>query len=270
MEKLIITVAPTGNVPTRDKSPYVPLTPDEIAEDVYLSYRAGAAVAHLHARDRNGLPTADPVVFEEIVARVRAKCDIIIQLSTGARAGKTAAERGACIDLGPEMASLTTGSSNFARSVNYNPPELIKELAGRMVEKGVKPEIEVFDLSALEYALFLVGKGLLKEPLHINLVLNVPGSLQGNPRNLFYLIESLPADCTWSVTSIGKSHRQLSALAIILGGHVRTGLEDLLWLEEGKLISNSELVARLADLASLYGRKTATPAEARKMLNLNV
>jgi 3-keto-5-aminohexanoate cleavage enzyme len=268
MEKLIITVAPTGNVPTRENSPYLPLTPDEIAEDVYRSYQAGAAIAHLHARDRSGLPTADPAVFKEIVARVRAKCDIIIQLSTGARAGKSVEERGACIDLKPEMASLTTGSSNFARSVNYNPPGLIKELARRMLENGVKPEIEIFDLSALEYALFLIDKGLLKEPLHINLVLHVPGSLQGKPRNLFYLIESLPPKCTWSVTSIGSSHHQLSALALVLGGHVRTGLEDLTWIEEGKPLSNFELVQRLTRQAAAYGREIATPAQARQMLGL--
>ncbi len=268
MEKLIITVAPTGNVPTRETDPFLPVTPDEIAEDVYRCYQAGAAVVHIHARDRNGKPTADPQVFKTIMDKVRQKCDIIIQLSTGARAGKTADERGACIDLKPEMVSLSTGSSNFARSVNYNPPDLIKDLAKRMVANGVKPEIEIFDLSNLEYALHLTEKGLLKEPLHINLVLDVPGSLRGTARNLFFLVESLPKGCTWSVTSIGKSHRQLSALALVLGGHVRTGIEDGPVIEDGKSVSNVELVQRIATLASAYGRSLATPAEARSMLGL--
>ena len=268
MEKLIITVAPTGNVPTRVTSPFLPLTPDEIANDIYRCYQAGAAIAHIHARDRDGKPTADPQIFKSIMEKVKKRCDIIIQLSTGARAGRDAAERGACIDLKPDMASLTTGSSNFARSVNYNPPELIKELARRMLENRVKPEIEVFDLSALEYALYLSEKGLLKPPLHINLVLGVPGSLQGTPCNLFFLVDNLPEGCTWSVTSIGKSHRQLSALALVLGGHVRTGIEDGPVMGEDKPLSNIELVQRIADLAFSYGRELASPAEARSILSL--
>lgn len=268
MEKLIITVAPTGNVPTRETSPFLPLTPDEIAEDVYSCYKAGASIAHIHARDHSGKPTADLQVFKTIMEKIQQKCDIIIQLSTGARGGKGADERGACIDLKPEMASLATGSSNFAHSVNYNPPGLIRDLAVRMLDNGVKPEIEVFDLSALEYALYLAEKGLLKPPLHINLVLGVPGSLQGTPRNLFFLVGNLPEGCTWSVTSIGKSHRQLSALALILGGHVRTGIEDDPVMGEDKPPSNIELVQRIADLASSYGRVLAAPAEARSILSL--
>lgn len=269
MEKLIITVAPTGNVPDRKTSPALPVTPDEIAEDIYRCYRAGAAIAHIHARDENGKPTADPQVFKVIMEKVKQKCDIIIQFSTGARGGGGAEERGACIALKPEMASLATGSSNFARSVNYNPPDLIKDLIRRMLRYGVKPEIEAFDLSALEYASYLMKKGLLKAPLHVNLVLNVPGSLQGTPRNLFFLMESIPAGCTWSVTSIGKSHRQLSALALVLGGHVRTGIEDGHDLEAGKPATNAELVQRIAVLARAYERDLADPAEARSILGLS-
>ena len=269
MEKLIITVAPTGNVPTIDKTPHVPLSPAEIAEDIFLCWQAGAAIAHIHARDEDGKPTADPEVFSEVAKRVKEKCDIIIQFSTGARAGKNAAERGVCIDKKPEMASLTTGSSNFADSVNYNPPELIKELALRMKKQGVKPEIEVFDLSALEYAKDLTGKGILETPLHINLVLGVPGSLAGTPRNLFFLLENLPDASTWSVTSIGRTHAQLSALAIVLGGHVRTGLEDVIELEKGQPISNLQLVSRLVNIAMAYGREIATPNEARKLIGLS-
>ncbi len=268
MDKLIVTVAPTGNVPTRKTNPYLPVTPEEIAEDLYRCYKAGASVAHIHARDEQGKPSADPDLFQAITELIREKCDIIIQLSTGARAGKSADERSACIALKPEMASLSTGSTNFARSVNYNPPALIKELAGRMENHGVKPEIEVFDLSALEYAIYLVEKKILKGPMHINLVLGVPGSISGSPRNLFFLVESLPAGCTWSVTSIGSSHRQLSALALILGGHVRTGLEDVLELEAGKPASNLKLVERIVALARFYGREPATPAEARSILGL--
>jgi 3-keto-5-aminohexanoate cleavage enzyme len=269
MEKLIITVAPTGNVPTRETNPNLPVTPDEIAEDIYRCYQAGAAVAHIHARNEVGEPTADAEFFAAIAERVRQKCAMIIQFSTGARAGKTAAERGACIALAPEMASLTTGSSNFSNSVNLNPPELIIALAQKMNQHGVKPEIEVFDLSALEYAKYLVKKEILKEPLHINLVFGVPGSMGGTARNLFFLVESLPVSCTWSVTAIGKAHRQLSVLGMSLGGHVRTGLEDLNELEADKPVSNLQLVERVVALSKAYGREIATPAEARKILGLS-
>lgn len=268
LEKLIITVAPTGNVPEKKNTPYLPVRPAEIAEDIYSCYQAGASIAHLHARDEKGRPTADPGIFKEIMDKVREKCDIIIQCSTGARAGKSAEERGACIDLRPEMASLSTGSSNFSHSVNYNPPDLIVQLARRMYENEVKPEIEVFDLSALEYASYLVSKRILAAPLHINLVLGVPGSMGGSARNLFYLIESLPKGCTWSVTSVGRSHRQLSALAIILGGHVRTGLEDVTCFKPEEPVSNLQLVQRLVNLTRAYGREVASPAEARKILGM--
>ncbi len=268
MEKLIITVAPTGNVPTRQTNPYLPITPVEIAEDIYRCYQAGAAIAHLHARNEAGEPTADVEVFAAIAERVRQKCDMIIQFSTGARAGKTAVERGACIELKPEMASLTTCSSNFANAVNFNPPDLIMDLASKMNQHGVKPEIEVFDLSALEYAGHLVKKKIIKEPLHINLVLGVPGSMGGAARNLFFLVESLPENCTWCVTAIGKAHRQLSALGLALGGHVRTGLEDLNELEAGIPVSNLQLVQRVAALAKAYDRQIASPDEARKIISL--
>ena len=125
MEKLILTVAPTGNVPTKELNPYVPITPDEIAEDLYQCYKEGAAVAHLHARGKDGLPTADPAVFKEIIEKLRAKCNMITQISTGARGAKNMEERAAPLDLKPEMASLATGSSNFPASVNANSPELI-------------------------------------------------------------------------------------------------------------------------------------------------
>jgi len=268
MDKLIITVAPTGNVPTKETSPGLPVTPEEIGEDVYRCYRAGAAIAHIHARDLLGQPTADPAVFKAIISEIKARCNIIIQCSTGARAGKNAAERGACLALKPEMASLATGSSNFPGSVNYNPPALIKTLALKMRDFNIKPEIEVFDLSALETAIWLTEKQILQKPLHINLVFGVPGSMSGDPRNLFFLLEKLPPGSTWTVTSIGQTHRQLSALALVLNGHVRTGLEDVAGLEQDKSGTNVDLVTRIAELAKMYGRVPATPAEARKIIGL--
>ena len=267
MEKMIITVAPTGNVPTKQNNPQVPITPDEIAEDIYQCYLAGASVAHIHARDGYGKPTTEPAVFKDIADRVKSKCNIIIQMSTGARGG-TPQERGACLELKPEMASLATCSSNFSSSVNYNPPDLIKSLAQKMLENSIKPEVEVFDTAALYFAEYLASEGLLKKPLHYNLVMNVPGSIKGSPKNLFFLLESLPDYCTWTVSGIGKSHQQITGLAIVLGGNVRVGIEDVIELEKGFPVSNILLVKRVVDLAKAYGRKIADANEARAILGL--
>lgn len=268
MDKVIITVAPTGNVPTRDRTPHVPLTPVEIAESVYASYQAGASVAHLHARDEHGRPTYRREVFAEIIERVRGLCDIIIQVSTGARAGRSAEERGEVLELAPEMASLTTGSSNFPTAVNSNPPELIHHLCTRLRAHRVVPEIEVFDTAMIGNALALEQRGLLPSPLHFNLVLGVPGSLEASARNLFYLYESLPDGSTWQVSVIGARHVQLSMMAMALGGNVRVGIEDNIYYERGVLATNPRLVERMAGIARAAGRGVASVAEARCALSL--
>lgn len=266
--KLIVTIAPTGNVPTKKDNPNVPITPDEIAESVYRCYQEGAAVAHIHARDKEGKPTADPEVFREIIEKIRAKCDIVIQISTGARGGTTMEERGAPIDLKPEMASLATGSSNFPNKVNSNPPELIEYLCKKMLENDVKPEIECFDLAMITNAEYLAKKGLLKTPMHFNLVMNVPGSIKGTPKNLFHMIEMLPRGSTFTVMGVGKAHLQMTALGLILGGNVRVGLEDVLEYAPGVPATNEDLVKRIVRLARDYGREIATPDEAREILGL--
>ncbi|HHV79422.1 MAG TPA: 3-keto-5-aminohexanoate cleavage protein [Firmicutes bacterium] len=268
MEKLIITIAPTGNVPTKEKTPHVPVTPKEIAESVYESYMEGAAIAHIHARDEQGKPTYRRDIFKEIVERIREKCDIIIQISTGARAGKTAEERGEALDLGAEMASLTTGSSNFPTQVNSNSPDLIEYLCKRMLEFRVIPEVEVFDAAMIPNAIALAKKGLIPTPMHFNLVLGVPGSLPATPRNLFYLYESLPEDCTWQVSAIGPLHVELSMMAMALGGNIRTGIEDNIYYDKGVLATNPKLVERIVRVARAAGREIATPEEARRILNL--
>ncbi|NPV71632.1 MAG: 3-keto-5-aminohexanoate cleavage protein [Firmicutes bacterium] len=268
MNNLIVTVAPTGNVPTKEKTPHVPVTPEEIARSVYESYKAGASVAHIHARDERGLPTHRLDVFREIVERVREKCDIIIQLSTGARAGKTAEERGECISLAPEMASLTTGSSNFPTTINSNPAELIEYLCRQMKQYGVVPEIEVFDSAMISNALDLEKNGLISPPLTFNLVMGVRGSIPASPKNLFFLVDSLPHGARWTCTAIGPLHLQLSTIAIALGGNVRAGIEDNVFYEKGVLATNPQLVERVVRVAEATGRGVATVAEAREILGL--
>jgi len=268
MNKIIVTVAPTGNVPTKKLNPNIPITPDEIAEDIYRCYQEGAAIAHIHARDENGEPTGNIKIFREIVQKVKEKCDIIIQLSTGARGGKTYEERGVCLDLKPEMASLATGSSNFATQVNSNPSDFIQNLAQKMLKNNIKPEIEAFDVAMISNAEFLMGKGLLKKPVQFNLVMGVPGSITATPKNLFHMIELLPKEATWSVLGVGRAHLQIIGLGIVLGGNIRVGLEDVLEMSEGSPASNVELVKRAVNLAKAYGRIPTTSYEAREMLGL--
>lgn len=269
-EKLIITVALTGNVPTKDMNPNTPITVSEIVEDIIKCKEIGASVAHIHVRDEEGNPTCDRKLYKEILVELEKRgCDIITQLSTGARGGGNTAEwRGQMLDLNAEMASLATGSSNFATQVNANSFELIEELANKMYENNIKPEIEVFDLGMIDNAKYLVRKGILKPPLQFNLVMNVRGSVSGTPRNLLHMVESLPESSTFTVSGIGPSQVPMLTMSILLGGHTRTGLEDTILYDKGILASNQMLVERVVRIAKELGRKIATPDEARDILGI--
>ena len=268
--KVIITIAPTGNVPTKEMNPYLPVTPQEIADQIYECWQEGAAVAHIHARDSEGKPTSDVNVYREILRLLAAKkdCNIITQLSTGGRAGNSFTERGQMICLGPEMASLSTGSSNFPTKCNFNDPETISYLAGEMKKYGVKPEVEVFDTAMLANAVQLAKKGVIDLPLQINLVLGVGGSQPATFDQLYFLYKSLPEGVTWTISAIGKDHVNLSAMALALGGSVRVGLEDNVFFSKGVPATNKGLVQRIKNIALAMGKEIATPDEAREILGL--
>jgi len=268
--KVIITVAPTGNVPTKEMNPYLPVTPQEIVDQIYECWQEGAAVAHIHARDKDGKPTSDVNVYREILRLLAEKkdCNIITQLSTGGRAGNTYTERGQMLCLEPEMASLSTGSSNFPTKANLNDPDTIAYLAGEMKKYGVKPEIEVFDTAMLANALQLVKKQALDWPLQINLVLGVPGSQPATIDQLYFLYKNLPEGVTWTVSAIGKDQVALSTMSLALGGSVRVGLEDNIFYSKGVLATNTGLVKRIKNIAQAMGREIATPDEAREILGL--
>ncbi len=270
MEKLIITIAHTGNIPTKEMNSNTPITVDEIVQDIKKCAGLGAAVAHIHVRDEKGYPTSDRNKFKEVIDRLdRENVNIIRQLSTGARGGENSVEwRGQMLDLNVQMASLATGSSNFPVGINANAPDLIEALATKMFDNRIKPEIEVFDVAMISNATYLMKKGILKKPLHFNLVLNVPGSIQGTPKNLMFMVESLPEGSTWTITAIGKSHVPLITMAMVLGGHIRTGLEDVVEYEKGVPASNTMLIDRVNRIASSVGRKIATPEEAREILGI--
>ncbi len=270
MEKLIITAALTGNVPNREMTPHVPLTPAEIAADVRRCAEAGASLVHIHARDANGRPTLDRSVFQETVRQIKTLApDMIIQLSTGARAGRDWEARANPVRLLPEMASFTTGSNNLPGIVYENEPDFLLFLAGVFRDTGVKPEIEVFETGMINNALFLVKKKLLSPPLHFDFVLGAPGAMPGSVRNLVFLADSLPPGSTWTVAGIGPAEMPLATAAIAMGGNVRVGIEDNLRLPDGTLATNGQLVATVATIARTMGRDIASPAEARRILSLD-
>ncbi len=268
MEKLVITVAAVGAEVTKAHNPHLPVTPEEIALDAARCRQAGAAMVHVHGRLPDGTPTQSADVYAEIIKQVRARSDIIIQTSTGGAVGMTADERLQPVRLKPEMASLTTGTVNFGRDVFLNPPELIEHFARTMVESGVVPEIEAFDVGHIANALALVKQGLLTLPLHFDFVMGVPGGVAPTVRHLLHMAESLPEGCTWSVAGIGRAQLPLATVAIVMGGHVRVGLEDNLFYTKGVPATNEMLVARVVRIATELGREVASPAEARRILRI--
>ena len=270
MEKLIVTAALTGNVPTRDHTPHVPLTPAEIAADVRRCADAGASLVHIHARDQQGKPTLEKAVFQETARHIKAVApDTIIQLSTGARAGRDWEARATPVRLLPEMASFTTGSNNLPGIVYENSPDFLLFLAGVFKETGVKPEIEIFEAGMINNALFLQKKQLLTPPLHFDFVLGAPGAMPGTVKNLAFLADSLPPGSTWTVAGIGAAEIPLATAAIAMGGHVRVGIEDNLRLPDGTLATNAQLVDIVITIAQTMGRDIATPDEARRILSLD-
>jgi uncharacterized protein (DUF849 family) len=268
----IITVAITGSVPTKKDSPAVPITVPEQIESTQAAYEAGAALVHVHVRNDDGTTTSDPEKFGRFLAGIRKHCpDMIVQFSTGGRSGM-GKERGGMLHLKPEMASLTTGSVNFAKIIYENHPTLINELAAGMLAHDIKPEVEIFDLAMLYNAAKLVADGLLKAPVHVQFVLGIPGALPADRAVLDFELEQLERvlpGATWTAAGIGRHQLTVNEWALELGGHCRTGLEDNLKFDKDRFASsNAELVQRVADLAGKFGRTVATPAEARRILGL--
>lgn len=270
MEKLMITAAMVGAEVTRRDHPGIPITPEEIAEAAYECYKAGASIIHLHVRKPDGTPTQDITVFKETMTLIKEKCDAIIQISTGGAVGMAFEERVGPVRLGPEMATLTAGSVNFGEDVFINSPRDIELFALTMKEYGVKPEIEVFDTGMISTAIKLAKKDIFVSPLHFDMVMGVPGGIEGTPKNLLQLVELLPGNASWTVAGIGKGELPLGVMAIILGGHVRVGFEDNIYYSKGILAdSNAQLVERIARMSRELGREVATPEEARKILKIN-
>jgi 3-keto-5-aminohexanoate cleavage enzyme len=268
MDKLIVTVAPTGSVPKKENNPNVPVIPAEIVECALRCEDAGASLLHIHVRDEQENPSDNPKLFEEVVEGLRGRSSLIIQISTGGRAGTGLESRTARLAVRPEMASLTTGSVNFPNSAYVNPPDLVEGLAREMQRLNIKPEMEVFDLSMVYNALALREKGLAAEPLHFNFVMGLRGAVPAGITHLCYLRSVLPHGSTWTVSGIAAAQLRMGVHAILMGGHVRVGLEDNIYYRKGEKASNEQLVERIARLSRELGREVATPDEARAILHL--
>jgi 3-keto-5-aminohexanoate cleavage enzyme len=270
MEKLIITVAGVGAETTKEAQPGLPVTAAEIGADAARCAEAGASMYHLHVRDAEANPTQAREAFAAAIDEIRARTDIIVQTSTGGAMGMTADERLQPLDLGPETASLTTGTANFGDEVFFNDTALMTEFYTRMQKAGVRPEFEIFEAGQIDNALRLVKKlGPAGPLLHWDFVLGVPGSMTGEPRNLVFLVDRIPDGGTWTCTGIGRWHMPVTMTALALGGNVRLGFEDNVYYHKGVLAKvNAELVGRVARIAREWGRETATPDEARRILKL--
>lgn len=275
MDPLIITCAVVGAELTREHTPYLPLTPREIAEEAARAHEAGAAMVHLHGRDpQSGAASQDAAVYAAILRELRRRAPrAIAQVSTGGAVGMSLEQRCGPLevdgDLRPEMATLTCGTVNFGDEVFENPLPAIRAIASRLRARGIQPEIEIFDAGHLDTALALAAEGVLDPPLHVDFVLGVRGAMAASERNLRFVVEGLPAGWSWSVAGIGRHQLPLAELAIAWGGHVRVGLEDNIYLKKGALApGNAPLVERAVQLARAAGRPIAGPREARRLLRL--
>ncbi len=271
MEKLIITACICGAEVTKDHNPNIPYTVEEIAREAKSAYDAGASLIHLHVRWDDGTPTQDKGRFQECIDAIRKVCpDVIIQPSTGGAVGMTDLERLQSTEVvpTPEMATLDCGTCNFGGDeIFINTDNTIKNFAKIMKERGIKPELEVFDKGMIDIALRMDRKGLLKHPLHFDFVLGV--QMSATVRDLAFMAGSIPPGSTWTATGIGRHAWNIAAATIAMGGHVRVGFEDSVYIERGVLAeSNGQMVEKVVKIAKLLGREIATPAEAREILGL--
>lgn len=271
MEKLIITAAICGAEVLKEHNTAVPYTVEECVREAKSAFDAGASIIHLHVRKDDGTPTQDKSRFKEVMDAIYKACPgVIIQPSTGGAVGMTNDERLQPTELLPEMATLDCGTLNFGGDdIFENTENTIKYFGTKMIERSIKPELEVFDKSMIDMALRLHKKGFIQSPMHFDFVMGVNGGISGELRDFIFLRGSIPADATYTVAGVGRYEFTLAAAAIIDGGHVRVGFEDNVSIARGVLAkSNGELVEKVVRLAKEFGREIATPDEARAILGL--
>ena len=275
-DKIIINFAPTGMVVQKKDTPFIPLSPEEIIEDVRRAYEIGITSVHLHARERGtGKPCWSKEVFGEIILGIREFApDLIIAVTTSGRAYNEFSKRTDVLDLTgmakPDMASITLSSLNFNQTSSTNHPQMIRDIITKMNDKGIKPELEIFDLGMINYAEYLIKKGLLHPPHYANIILGNIAGAQPTLLQTGALAVNLPKDTVFSMGAIGRFQLQTNALSIATGHGVRIGLEDNIWYDDDrtKLATNEDYLKRIHQIIDLFGKKLCPSSELRKILNL--
>jgi len=300
MSKALFTAAITGSIHTPTMSPHLPVTPDQIVDNAIQAYEVGAAVVHIHVRNpQTGQPSPDLELFKKVLTRVKSKCDVIVCPTTGGGLGMTPEQRVAVVSTyKPELASCNMGSMNFALfpllekmkdfkfpwekqyleasedAIFPNTFKSIRIFLSTFNENGTKPELEVYDAGMVNNTAFMIGRGLLKTPVYLQFVLGILGGMAATIENLVFLYESAcrqigEKNFVWSVCAAGRTEIPMCTHALLMGGNARVGMEDALWLDKGvPAKNNAELVAKIIRIAKEFGIEPATPAEARKMLQL--
>ena len=273
--RLVINAALTGVIPTKTMTPFVPVAPEEVITDAIACCDAGAAIVHIHARDGEGRPSYEPDIFAKIIAGIRRERDqLIICVTTSGRRHGEFEERAAALDLAgdlkPDLASLTTGSLNFPDGPSTNSPEIVERLAERMKDRGIRPELEILELGMINTARVLIKKGLVDPPYYFNLLLGSIHTMPATVRNLCAAVDDLPRRSVWAATGLGDFQFKINAAALLMGGHVRVGVEDNIYYDAGrsKLSTNVEQVQRIRRIAEESGRQVASPDQTRAMLGL--
>lgn len=270
--KVIISAALNGNDTPPSASQYIPITPQQVADEAIRSYEAGAAIVHIHARDDQGEGTMEYKRYEETVNIIRQRnCPVVINITSSGAFGITHADRARpAIGNKAEICSFDAGSMNFGDGVFLNPPDFLEYLAKELQANKVRPEIEVFEVGFIENALRFIKKGLIDAPYWFQFVLGVPGGMPASVRNLAFLVDALPAGSIWSALGVGRFHLPILYATLAMGGHIRVGIEDNIYYRKGVLVkSNAEFVTRAVRLAEEMERPIATPDDARAILKLD-
>ena len=268
-DPLIITCAPVGAELSKEDYPYLPTTPEEIAESARGAVEAGASIIHLHVRDEEGNPTQRVDIFAEVTERIRRRCECIIQYSTGGAVGTPLDQRCGPLTLKPDMATLSMGTMNFGTDIFENSEMTIRAISEAIQENRIMPELEIFDYGMMDTVDRLLYKGFIPEKFHVDFVLGVPGGMSGDIRSLVLLTERLRAGQTWTVAGVGRFQLPLSAHAIAMRGHVRVGIEDNIYFRKGELAqSNAQVVERVVRVAEELDRAVAGVQEAKEILGL--
>jgi len=275
-ENLIIDFTPTGMIPTKSLTPYVPISAAEVIEDVHLAFELGITKVHLHARDsQTENPTYKKEVYAEIIAGIRKYApNLVICVSLSGRTFNKFEERSDALDLEgvlkPDMGSLTLSSLNFNKIASMNAPDMIQDLATKMKKLGIVAELEAFDAGMINYAKYLVTKGLLEPPFYFNLLLGNIACAQADLLHAGIMIRDLPEHSYWSLAGIGDHQLKMNSVAIAMGGGVRVGLEDNIWFDTSRtsLARNIDLLKRIHILAGANEREVMKPEEFRQKMNL--